>query len=225
MRTLHHVVLSPFCRKIRLQLAEKKIPFALELERPWERRAAFLTLSPTGEVPVLREENGNVLCDSMAISEYLEEANPDATLMPKDPLARAEVRRLIAWFDHKFHREVTEKLIPEKVYKRFGWSRDGATAPDMSRIREGLDAIKTHMAYLGSLADRKGWLTGELSLADFAAAAHISCIDYVGDVPWSVSAPAKDWYMRIKSRPCFRPVLADRLPGMPPPPHYANLDF
>jgi glutathione S-transferase len=64
-----------------------------------------------------------------------------------------------------------------------------------------------------------------MSLADVAAAAHLSCIDYIGDVPWEAYELAKNWYARIKSRPSFRSILADHIAGMPPPKHYADLDF
>jgi len=64
-----------------------------------------------------------------------------------------------------------------------------------------------------------------LSYADLAAAAHLSAIDFGGDVDWSVSAAAKDWYARIKCRPSFRPLLTDAVSGITPPAHYADLDF
>jgi len=74
--------------------------------------------------------------------------------------------------------------------------------------------------------ERRRWLAGEnFSLADITAAAHLSTLDYLGDVPWDNHEPAKEWYARIKSRPSFRPLLADHIPGAPPPKHYADLDF
>lgn len=225
MRILHHAILSPFSRKIRLQLAEKKLAFTLELERPWEMRERFLELSPAGDVPVLRDEGGVTVNDHAAIAEYLEEAYPQTALLPKTPAARAEARRVAAWFDGKFDREAGSRLIQEKVYKRFGWTQGAGTAPDMTAIRLAMEAIKLHLDYIGRLADRRGWLAGELSVADMAAAAHLSCADYLGDAPWDDFPAAKDWYMRIKSRPCFRALLTDRLPGMNPADGYADLDF
>ena len=65
----------------------------------------------------------------------------------------------------------------------------------------------------------------DYSLADIAAAAHLSTVDYLGDVPWTEHEEAKDWYARIKSRPSFRSLLEDNIPGVPPPKHYADLDF
>jgi glutathione S-transferase len=225
MRRLHHFVLSPFCRKVRLVLGEKKLTFDLVPERPWERRAEFLALNPVGQVPVMVEESGTVIADSGAIAEYFEEIHPEPSLLPARPPERAEVRRLIAFFDQLFFTKVSGVLLREKVLKRFGWSRDGATAPDIAAIRAALDGLRKDLAYVGDLAEKRGWLAGTLSLADFAAAAHISCVDYLGDIAWETAPAAREWYARVKSRPCFRPLLADHLPGMPPPRHYANLDF
>jgi glutathione S-transferase len=225
MRILHHAILSPFARKIRLQLAEKKLAFTLELERPWEMRERFLELSPAGDVPILRDEGGVTVNDHAAIAEYVEEVYPQTPLLPKAAAARAETRRVAAWFDGKFDREVGARLSLEKVHKRFGWTQGGGTAPDMTAIRLAMDALKIHLDYVGRLAERRGWLCGELSLADMAAAGHLSCIDYLGDVPWEDFPAAKEWYMRIKSRPCFRALLADRLPGLNPADGYPDLDF
>lgn len=225
MHTLHHVVLSPACRSIRLQLGEKKLELALELERPWERRPSFLALSPSGEVPVLRANTGAIVVGGYAIREYLEETHSELPLMPSAPAARAEVRRLTDWSERLFETAVSGPLLSEKVFKRFGWSAYGSTSPDMARIRQALEDIHPHLDYLGGLADRRGWLAEELSLADLTAAAHLSAIDFLGDVPWDEHPAAREWYARIKSRPAFRALLNDQVAGIQPPAHYANLDF
>ena len=221
MRTLYHLWLSPFSRKVRLVLAEKNLDFNLKVEQTWERRREFLALNPTGEVPVLVEPGNIVLADSMAICEYLEEQCPEPNLIGKRPYDRAEVRRLVAWFDQKFNLEVTEKLITEKVMKRFL----GLGEPNSREIRAAQANIHTHLDYITFLTDRRFWLAGEqMTLADIAAAAHISAIDYLGDVPWADHQSAKN-YARIKSRPSFQAILADAIPGLPAPKHYANPDF
>jgi glutathione S-transferase len=221
-RTLYHFWLSPFCRKVRLALKEKGLACELEVEKFWERRPEFLAMNPAGEVPVLVEPDGTVLADSGAICEYLEEVYPAKSLLGRAPVERAEVRRLVAWFDHKFNREVTDHLLKEKFLKRF--TRSGVTNSDA--VRAGLANIRYHLDYVAYLSERRNWLAGdELSLADLAAAAHLSVIDYIGDVAWQQAPEAKLWYARIKSRPSFRPLLADRIPGNPPPEHYADLDF
>jgi glutathione S-transferase len=222
MRILYHLPLSPFSRKVRLALAEKRIPFDLRVERVWERREEFLGMNPAGTVPVLREDNGLVVADSYAICEYLDEAYPDLPLLGRTLAERAEVRRLVAWFDGKFYAEVTRNLLYEKQMKRLM----GRGTPDAAAIRAGHANLRPHLDYLGWLAESRVWLAGSsLTLADLCAAAHLSALDFVGDVDWSLNEAAKDWYARIKSRPCFRPLLADRVSGVTPPPHYADLDF
>lgn len=222
MRTLYHFWISPACRKVRLALNEKGLSYELVVEKPWDHRDGFLALNPAGEVPVLKDENGSVLADSQAIVEYLEETYQDNPLLPTDAGARAETRRLISWFDHKFHAEVTENLVDEKILKRL--TRTGT--PNTAAIRAGHHNIHYHLDYIEYLTERRNWLSGdELTLADLSAAAQISAVDYLGDVPWDQHSAAKVWYSRIKSRPTFRSILADNLPGMPAPSHYADLDF
>ncbi len=222
MRTLYHLWLSAASRTVRLVLAEKGLEFVMKVEKAWERRPAFIAMNPTGEVPVLVENGGALLADGGAICGYLDEAYPDPPLLGSDPFARAEVRRLAAWFDTKFAREVSDNLVGEKVMKRFL----GLGEPSTEAIRAGLANIGTHLDYIAYLVERRNWLAGgELSLADLTAAAHLSAIDYLGDVPWDKHREAKEWYARLKSRPSFRPLLKDSIPGLPPPKHYADLDF
>ncbi|MXU64673.1 FtsZ-binding protein FzlA [Oceanomicrobium pacificus] len=221
MRRLYHMPLSPFCRKVRLVLAEKKIEVELVEERPWEKRMDYLRLNPSGQIPMLRLD-GLTLADSSAICEYLDEKYPAPPLLPRNPADRAEARRLAAWFDDKFHHEVTKNLLYERVNKRIAKSG----YPDSAAIKAGAKNIKYHIDYIGWLMDQRRWLAGdEMSIADFAAAAQLSALDYINDVDWARSPAMKDWYSKIKSRPAFRTLLADLVPGFPPPAHYADLDF
>ena len=222
MRTLYHLPLCPFARQVRIVLAEKKLEFHCETEKVWERRAAFLALNPAAEVPVLVDEDGGVIVDSGAICEYLDEVYGVPVLIGDGAAARAEVRRLAQWFSLKFHREVTRNLVDEKIDKRFL----GRGEPNSAAIRAGVANIATHLHYIAYLMERRHWLGGDtFSLADAAAAAQLSCVDYLGDVPWGDHPAAKEWYARVKSRPSFRPLLGDHIPGIPPPKHYADLDF
>ncbi|PWC56732.1 glutathione S-transferase family protein [Azospirillum sp. TSO22-1] len=222
MRTLYHHPLSPIARLTRLSLAEKGLEFDAVVEKPWERRTDFLALNPAGEVPVLVEDDGTVIADGWTVIEYLEEAYPSIPLLPPEVVGRAEVRRIAAWYLRKFDREVIENLVGEKLIKRIS-SQGHPYAP---AIRAGLANIHYHLDYIAFLAERRAWLAGpSFTLADLAAAAALSCVDYIGDVPWDEVPEAKDWYARIKSRPSFRPLLADTIPGCPPPRHYADLDF
>ena len=221
MNRLYHFPLSPFCRKVRLTLAEKKLEVELVEERYWEPSADFLRRNPAGKVPILKMDS-KILTESQAICEFLEETNPTPPLMPRDAAGRFEVRRLCAWFDDKFHDEVTSNLLYERVNKKvmkLGY-------PDSKAVKSGAARIKYHLDYMAWLLDQRRWLAGDvMTLADFTAAAHLSCLDYISDVDWNRAPNVKDWYAKIKSRPSFRPLLADQVSGFPPPSHYADLDF
>jgi len=221
MLRLYHVPLSPFCRKVRLVLAEKKMDVELIEERYWEQSTEFLRRNPAGKVPILRHE-GALLTESTPICEYIEELNPEPSLIPNDAEARYEMRRLVSWFDDKFHHEVTSNLLYERVNKKVS----GQGFPDSKNIKEGARKIKYHLDYMAWLLEHRRWLAGDtMTLADFAAAAHLSSLDYISDVDWNRSSVVKDWYAKIKSRPAFRNILSDQVSGFPPPRHYNDLDF
>ncbi len=221
MLRLFHLPLSPFCRKVRLTLAEKRLEVELVEERYWESGADFLRRNPAGKVPILRHE-GRMLAESQAICEYLDELHPEPRLMPTDPAGRYEARRLCAWFDDKFHNEVTANLLYERVNKKIM----GRGYPDSERIKTGAARVKYHLDYMHWLLEHRRWLAGNtMTLADFAAAAHLSSLDYIADVDWGRSTAVHEWYAKIKSRPAFRPLLADQVPGFPAARHYADLDF
>jgi len=221
MNRLYHVALSPFCRKVRLTLAEKRIEVELVEERYWQPSPEFLRRNPAGKVPVLRLDD-RVMAESQAICEYLDETVPNPPLLPRDAEGRYEVRRLCAWFDDKFNAEVTSKLVYERINKKIM----GQGYPDSKNVKSGSTRIKVHLDYMAGLLDQRRWLAGDvMTLADFTAAAHLSCLDYISDVDWNRHAVVKDWYAKIKSRPSFRTLLVDQVPGFPPPAHYTDLDF
>lgn len=224
-RTLYHFPLDPASRQVRLALGEKRLPFEAVVVRYWEQPADFAKLNPSGLTPVLTEvEAGRrlVVCEVRAILEYLDEQVPQPALIGRDPAERAETRRLMQWFDRKFDGEVDGYLLHEKLEKRL--TKSGA--PDLSNMRMGREALRAHLAYVEALLSARDWLAGRrLTLADFAAAAHFSVLDYFGDIPWRDIPSVKTWYMKLKSRPCFRPLLADRWPGLAPAGHYDDLDF
>jgi glutathione S-transferase len=219
--TLYSVWLSPPCRKVWFACLEKEIAIERLIEKPWERRSELFALNPAGQVPVL-SHGEQVICDSNAIVEYLDDVHREKPLLGLTALQKAEVRRLMAWFDGKFAREVTQNLLDEKVFKRLFDKGN----PNSSAIRAGAQNIHYHLEYIGYLVERRNWLAGELfSLADITAAAHLSCLDYIGAVPWEQHEQAKNWYMRLKSRRTFRPILQERMPSVQPALHYARLDF
>ena len=222
MRQLYHTPLSPFCRKIRMMLKEKGLEFELVCENPWDRNLDFFALNPAGEVPVLVEECGTVVSGAYAIGEYLNENYPENCLLGKTPAERAEVRRLVDWFDHKFDYEVTRNVLFEKAFKHYF----GHGEPNSGAIRAGKQNMLYHLDYLGYLASERYFLAGEnVSLADLAAASHLSALDYIGDVSWEYNKSAHNWYALMKSRPSMRCILSERVRGVRPPAYYENPDF
>jgi glutathione S-transferase len=224
-RTLHHFPLDPGSRQVRLAMGEKRLAFHEVQVRYWERPKELTDLNPSGLTPVLvevREGTELVLCESRAILDHLEETAGEPALLGREPGERAEARRLLQWFDRKFEFEAGGYILHEKMEKRLL----GLGAPELANLRQGRDGLRNHLHYIDTLLQAREWLAGKrLSLADFAAAAHLSVIDYFGDVPWADFPAVKTWYMKLKSRPCFRPLLLDRWPGLTPAKHYDDLDF
>ena len=224
MRVLHHYQLSASSRFTRLLLAERGLMVLPKIETPWVRNEDFLTLNPAGDLPVLVGEDGMALCGATVIAEYIEETEDSSmqSLLWGEAEARAEIRRLVQWFEYKFNREVGTPIMSERVIKRF--SGEGTTSSVV--IRAALNNLQNHLDYIEWLAERGNWLTGkQISLADLAAAAHLSVLDFLGDIDWSRYLEAKTWYAKMKSRPSFRELLDDQVLGVNPPEHYKNLDF
>lgn len=231
MNILTQFRLCPKSRSIRLALAEVGVEATLTEERPWEWRATFLALNPAGELPVLKLDGNVVLCGAYAISEYFADlSQPKAKgghtgpLFYGRPSDRAEQRRLVDWFHGKLDREVTRELLVERVYGHL--MSNGYHAPDTEALRAIRANIRYHLSYVNHLAHERRWLAGdEMSFADLAAAGHLSVLDYLGEIAWESFPAAKSWYARMKSRPSFRELLTDRMPGVAPARVYADLDF
>lgn len=230
MLTLFHHPFSTTSRFVRLIAAEYGLALELAVEKPWERRREFLMLNPAGTLPVLVENDGPAICGASVIMEYLDEtrgyAMGDRRLMPDHPETRAEVRRLVDWFLGKFDAEVVGYLVHEKIFKLEIPRGQGGGEPDSAVLRAARTNIRHHLKYIGWLTATRDWLAGaRLSFADLAAAAALSCVDYLGEVPWDADETTKSWYGLIKSRPSFRPLLNDRILAIPPAATYVDLDF
>jgi glutathione S-transferase len=231
MFTLFHHPFCPHSRFIRLAMAEHGLELRLAEERPWERRHEFLVMNPAGTTPVLVTDGVPAIPGAAIICEYLDETYGRAMdagrrLMASDASERIEVRRLMSWFNDKFFEEVSGPLVLERIYKRFMREDEGGGSPSTDAMRAARTNIRYHLSYIGWLVGNRNYLAGDrLTYADLAAAAHLSAIDYLGDVPWNEDETAKTWYARIKSRPSFRPILAEWLAGIPASPTYVNLDF
>jgi glutathione S-transferase len=223
MWQLYQFPLCPFSRKVRLLLGEKGVGYDLVRESPWDRRDEFLDMNPAGQVPVMADPKRNILLmDSMAICEYLEETVDKAAMINGTAVNRAEIRRLVAWFDTQFFQDITAPLLGERMMKRIVTK----AAPDAKTLREAMKAAVRHLDYTDYLLDHHNWIAGAtMSLADLAAAAQISVADYLGGIDWKGHEQTARWYRGFKSRPSFRPLLSERMEGISPPKEYDDVDF
>jgi glutathione S-transferase len=223
MWQLFQFPLCPFSRKVRLLLGEKGVGYELVRESPWERRDEFLDMNPAGRTPVMVEaDKGNILIDSGAICEFFEETVNKAPMVNGTAINRAEIRRLVAWFDEQFFADVVAPLMHERMKKRL----IERTSPDARVLREAMKLALNHLDYTDYLLDHRNWLGGStMSLADLTAAAHISVADYLGGIDWRGHEQTKRWYSGLKSRPSFRPLLSERMEVISPPQHYDKVDF
>lgn len=230
MLTLFHHPMSASSRFIRLIFAEYGEDIALIEEKPWARRKEFLALNPAGAIPVLLAEGDVPISGGTVIAEYVDETRGvlkrDRRLFADSSLDRAEIRRLIDWYLGKAENEVTRHLVRERVFKPLMPAGEGGGSPEAAVIRTARSNLKQHVKYTNWLAGTRNWLAGDkITYADMAAAGVLSVLDYLGEINWSECPAAKDWYTRMKSRPSFRPLLTDRVRGISPVSHYADLDF
>src|SRR5258706_4478411 len=214
MRPLIHLMLSPSCRLPGLMVGEK---------RPACDRV--IAEASKQSMPVLLDMAGTRAEGGGAFRVHGEQNYRDRPLAPADDAARRACLRWVDWAMGPFHEQVTQRIVYEKASPRHtgaGFSRP----PDMNAIRAGREELKAALKAIGVAAESNGNLAcRETTLGDLAVAAHLSALDYFGEVPWSDFSAASEWYVRMKSRPAFRSLLSDRVPGQPPVSHYAELDF
>ena len=222
---LYHFPFDPASRAVRLALGEARIIVSETAVRPWEPDCPLIDLNPSAMPPVLQLTQGRhrlTLCEIQAILGWIEDQQTIPLLLPADPVERGEARRLTAWFERRFNDEVNAVLLHERLEKpllRLG-------PPEARALRDGRAALKDHLLMLEGLAGSRDRLAGRhLSQADLVGAAHLSVLDYFGEIAWASWPSLKDWYVKMKSRPAFRPLLGDRFQGMAPAGHYADLDF
>jgi glutathione S-transferase len=230
MSTLYHHPFCPHSRFVRLALGEYNALVELIEERVWERREDFLMMNPAGTTPVFVEQAGPPVPGAGIIAEYLDETRglllAERRLLAEDPANRVEIRRLLSWFNEKFYAEVAEPLVMERIYRRYMPRDAGGGPPETSVMRAARSNIRYHLAYITWLVSSRDWLAGDrMTYADLAAAAQLSVVDYLGEVPWNENEAVKHWYAKLKSRPSFRPLLTDSALGVPAAEHYADLDF
>jgi glutathione S-transferase len=220
MNNLYHFPLCPFSRQIRVLLKEKDISFSLIRQDYWLRDKNLLALNPAGELPIYSTQEGNI-CGIYPLLEYLAETL-SPSFMDFSSIEKAEVRRIVFWLNKKLYREVTKYILDEKMIRLF----INAGSPRSELLRNAKENLNKHLKYITKLIEDKEYIaTSSISVADFVAASHLSVLDFFDEIAWDQNPALKHWYSLIKSRPSFRPLLLDRLPGFNPPKHYSDLDF
>jgi glutathione S-transferase len=225
MLVVHARTLDPLSRAVRIALGEKRAVFHVREAPAFSADAALLALDPDGRTPVLVDNawgNDAAISELWPLFEYLDELIPSPALFPGGPLERASARAVSVQAIRAF-RPLVDTVVTEKAMKRM--ERSGS--PDTAALRRAQDGAAQLIEQAGRAADASdGWLCGrKLSLGDIMAAAHVSVLDQLDAIDWDRCPSGRSWYAHMKQRPSFRPLLADILPGVPAPAHYADLDF
>ena len=136
-------------------------------------------INPEGQVPVLMVKDGEYIVGASVIIEWLEDSISFNNLIGEDISFRAEVRRIMEWFNRKFNSEVEATIVYEKIMKVF----IGKGNPDANVLRVGRKNLLIHMQYIDWLSKNRDWLAGKsYSMADICAAANLSILDYLGEI-------------------------------------------
>ena len=222
MITLYHYYLCSSSRYIRLILEEHKISYDTQLENYWRPQKDFLKLNPAGHLPVLVNEENFPVVGANACIEYVKDLEVRSKLFADDYKEKAEINRLVHWFDVIFKKEVFEPIIYEKI---FSGILDNIT-PNSENIRAALNNLDFHIQYFNYLLNSKNYfIKDDLTYLDFLAAANFSVLDYLGLLNLKGYENIKEWYFKIKSRPSFKTLLKDQIVGLNPHENYKIIDI
>jgi glutathione S-transferase len=194
---------SNYYNKVKLALLEKAVPFEEKLQWP-DRSTELLAKSPLGKVPYF-EIDGQTLCESQVMVDYLESAYPQTPLLPKDPLAAAKVRELIQFI------ELHLELVARDLY---GEAFFGGKASD-ERKALAHKQLKRSAKALAQLVSFDPYIAGsEFGLADCAAAVHLPIISMTTKAIYGEDVladyPLKEYLKRLAERPSVQQMSADR---------------
>src|SRR5574340_122588 len=172
---------SPYGRKVRVVLAEKKIPFQLQVENPWLPDSAITDFNPLGKVPVLVLEDGSSVFDSRVIVEYLDHVSPVAHLIPAELKNRMVVRGIEALADGVT--DATVALYLERKRAPAQQSDDWMAMQEKTVVR-GLEALSE------ALGENVWFLGNSMTLADVACGCTLGYLDLrFPDIDWRSAHP------------------------------------
>ena len=219
----------PFSRKVEFFLEESGLDYQTVDVKYWLRKPEFIKLNPAGEVPVLKNmETKQIICDSFLICNYLDEIEHKSDelsyfdFLGNNLPEKYEVQRLHMWFDKKFYNDVVRYFIEEIFLNSVSGNKD----TNMNKINVASENLVKHIKYIEYLLSKRKWLACEMfTIADIAAAAQLSILDYQGYIDWEKYKKLKEWYITVKSKKGFRKILYEKIPGFKPYKYYSELDF
>ncbi len=205
MLTLYGALLSPFVRKVRIVLAEKKVEYELVPQSPFEKSAEFLKKSPLGRIPALDDEQGRSLADSSIIAEYLEERFPEPALLPRDPYERARVR----WFDEYADGGMAPTLTGKIFFQRVVNTSLMKNKPDEAALADGIQELARFFTYLEDEIDGNDYLVGNtFSLADISVGCQLINLRHAHISIDAAEHPTlRRWFDRVTSRPSIAALI------------------
>jgi glutathione S-transferase len=191
---------SPYGRKVRVTLLEKKIPFELELVNPWLPDSPVLRVNPLGKVPVLVLEDGVSVFDSRVIVEYLDHVSPVAHLIPGEPKTRMMVRGVEALADGVTDAAVAAHLERKRAPDR---QSDEWLVMQERAVFRGLEALAE------ALGEKPWFLGNAMTLADIAAGCALGYLDLrFPEVAWRDAHPNLGRLAeKLAARASFRETL------------------
>jgi len=196
---------SPYTRKVRIVLAEKRIDCDLETVDVQPAENPVNAHNPLGKIPTLVLDDGTALYDSRVIVEFLDSVSPISRLIPDDTRERVAVRRWEALADGVLDAGllVRYESLRDKAEQSAAW-----VGKQLSRMRRG-------MAQMQSELNGKPWChNGRYSLADIAVGCCLGWLGFrkPGGVDWHAEYPALgQHYKKLMERPAF----ADTVPQLP----------
>lgn len=196
---------SPYVRKLLACLNLKRMPYEIDPITPFFGNDEFERISPLRRIPVLID--GEIeLSDSTVICEYLDEAYPGHPLLPRDPKDRARARWLEEYADTRIGDVVIWGLFYPKIVHPLVWGEPG----DQARIARSLGTdIPATLDYLETQLPERGFLFGDIGIADIAIASFFRNAAYAGFEPDAARWPRS---ARFIAHVLNHPAIASLLP-------------
>ncbi len=192
---------SPYVRKVRIVLSEKKIDYEFEVDSPWSPESKVAELNPLGKVPVLLLDDSTVLFDSRVIVEYIDSVAPNNKLMPESNRERAEVKRWGAVADGIC--DAAALIYVERKRPEAQQSADWI-ARQHEKIIRGLEYMSAQ------LADGNWCMGTHFSLSDVCAACALGYLAFrFPEIDWSQKHPN---LARLYEKMMQRPAFVDTIP-------------